>query len=351
MSNISSVSTGYKMPAEWAFHERCLMSWPSRNYWGSQAAFEEALKEWAAVANAVACFEPVTMVVAPNTPLRVRSLLDDAVELLEFPVDDAWMRDNGPIFVVNDQGQREAVHFRFNAWGGKFPPWDKDEQLAQLLLQHLGVPRRVSELVLEGGSIVVDGEGTLITTEQCLLHRNRNPTWSKAEIEAELMHQLGVSKVVWLPFGHSEDRHTDGHVDGILAYLAPGKVLLQTCSDPAHPDYPLMQANLEVLRSSSDARGRQFEVIEMPLYPYFEAGGVRDMVCYCNFYTAHGRGGKGIVLPVAQHAMDEKALEILAAAMPGYEVVRVPGQMLAIGGGGPHCITQQMPAVTPEVKP
>ncbi len=188
------------MPAEWSRHERCLMSFPARDYWTLVADFEAARREWAGVANAIARFEPVLMVTAPGSGKTAKAYLEPSIEILELPVDDAWMRDNGPIFITN-ANKREAVHFGFNAWGEKFPPWDKDEKLAGLLLEHLNIAKRVSKMILEGGSIVVDGEGTLITTEQCLLHPNRNPGMQKSEIETELKRQLGVEKIIWLPYG------------------------------------------------------------------------------------------------------------------------------------------------------
>jgi agmatine deiminase len=338
------------MPAQWEAHERCLMSWPSRDYWQGVASFDDACREWAGVANAVARFEPVLMIAAPGTGARARTFLDPTVEVIELPVNDAWMRDNGPIFVTSAT-RREAVHFGFNGWGQKFPPWEQDAAVAALVLEHLGVPKRSSSMVLEGGSVLVDGQGTLITTEQCLLHPNRNPNMSKDAIEAELKRQLGVTKVIWLPYGHVEDRHTDGHVDGVLAYLAPGRVMVQTCDDPAHPDHHRLRENLRVLRETTDARGRVFEVIEMPYYPYFHLGDHQDMVSYVNFYRANGLGGHGAIVPLAGHEFDNAFLALLRAWLPGVEVVGVPARLIAYGGGGPHCITQQVPVLPPEVRP
>ena len=332
------------MPAEWAKHERCLMSFPARDYWSGAANFEDVRREWAGVANAIARFEPVLMIVAPGMSNTAKNLLDPSIEILELPVDDAWMRDNGPIFVQNSV-QREAIHFGFNAWGEKFPPWDKDAQVAALILSHLNVPRRVSSMILEGGSIIVDGEGTLITTEQCLLHPNRNPGMSKSQIETELNHQLGVEKIIWLPFGHFEDAHTDGHIDGVLAYLAPAKVIVQTCTDRSHPDFERLNANLRVLQEQTDARGRNFEVIQMPYYPRFSVGGKEEMVSYVNLYLANGVGGKAAIVPTANHKFDAVFLEMLSEHLPGFEMVGVPSQLIAYGGGGPHCITQQIPAL------
>ena len=346
-SMLSARPVTLSMPAEWELHERCLMSWPSRDYWDNTELFARAKLEWAAVANAIARFEPVLMIAAPGMATEARGHLEPNTKVLELPLDDAWIRDNGPIFVLGPDGQREGLHFGFNAWGKKFPPWDRDADLARPLLEHLGIPRRVSRLILEGGSIIGDGQGTLIVTEQCLLHSNRNPNWSSDQIERELIERFAVTKVIWLPFGHADDAHTDGHVDGVLAYLAPAKVLVQVCHDRNHPDHERMRRNLRVLRETTDARGRPFEIIELPFYPRFEVAGLRDMVSYVNLYIANGPGGCGVIVPLANSAMDPQALEIIQNAMPGFEVVGVPGQMIALGGGGPHCITQQVPAVRP----
>jgi agmatine deiminase len=327
------------MPAEWEPHERCLMAWPTRaTIWHD---VDVALTEYAGVANAIAGFEPVLMVANPGDGPAARRMLSGAVDVIELPIDDSWMRDNGPIFVVDEQGARVGVDFEFNAWGGRFPPWDRDAAVAELLLAHLGIPRVASAMILEGGSISVDGEGTLITTEQCLLNPNRNPGMSREQIEQELRERLGVAKVVWLPYGHAEDMHTDGHVDGVCAFIGPGVVVAQTCPIPGHPDEERMAANREVLAATADARGRTLEVVELPQYPYVEVGGERTRVSYANLYLANG----GAIVPLAGHEHDEEVLELLAAAMPEREVVGLKASTIASGGGGVHCITQQVPAV------
>jgi agmatine deiminase len=336
----SAATTGsWRMPAEWEPHEACLMAWPTRReLWAGM--LDVAEREYAGVANAIAAFEPVRMVVLPETAGRARRLLSAEIELVELPLDDSWLRDSGPIFVRGSAGQRAAVDFRFNSWGERFAPWDRDAALGERLLDRLGVERIASEMVLEGGSITVDGEGTLITTEQCLLNPNRNPLMGREEIEAELRRTLGAETVIWLPFGHAEDAHTDGHVDGVCTLVAPGVVVVQSCEDPAHPDYARMRANRAVLDSARDHAGRPLRVIEIPFYPYGDLGGHRTSVSYVNFYVANGAA----IVPVAETAIDRLALEILAEAMPGREVVGVPARCIAFGGGGVHCITQQMTA-------
>lgn len=327
------------MPAEWEPHERCLMAWPTREaLWGPY--FEEAKKDYAATANAIVEFEPVTLIVNPGQAEDARRLVSASVELVEIPLDDSWVRDSGPIGVLSDDGRRAGVDFRFNSWGERFLPFDKDAASGEAILHHLGIDRIPSRMVLEGGSITVDGEGTLITTEQCLLNKNRNPEMSRTEIETELRARLGVEKVVWLPWGHFEDDHTDGHVDGVCTYVRPGVVLAQTCEDPTNPNFPLMAGNIEVLRRETDAAGRRFEVIELSQFPYFDLDGIQLAVSYANFYIANG----GVVVPIAGHPLDGEALAILKGAFPEHEVVEVPGRIVSHGGGGVHCITQQVPA-------
>ncbi|MFE2917667.1 agmatine/peptidylarginine deiminase [Kitasatospora indigofera] len=329
----------FRMPAEWTEHDGCLMAWPTRvELWGD--TFEEVKREYAQVARAIAGFEPVTMVARPGQGEEARALCGDTVEVVELPLDDSWFRDSGPIFVLGPEGGRAGVDFRFNAWGEKHHPYDTDDKIAAALLERLGVERIDSRMILEGGAITVDGEGTLITTEQCLLNPNRNPGMSKAEIEAELVAKLGVSTVIWLPYGGLLDTETDGHVDGVCAFVAPGKVVVQLPSDPAHPDYERMRANRAVLAAAVDAQGRELEVIDLPQSAFVQVNGKETEVGYLNFYIANG----GVVVPVADIPEDEGALAVLAAALPGRKVVGVRSRVIAYGGGGVHCITQQVPA-------
>ena len=327
------------MPAEWEPHDGCLMAWPTRReLWGS--VFEDALREYAAVAAAIAAFEPVVMVVAPGAGAEAAQRMGEAIDVIELPLDDSWLRDSGPIFVRDGQGRCAGVDFRFNSWGERFLPYADDARIGERVLAKLGIERQPSELVLEGGSIAVDGEGTLITTEQCLLNPNRNPGCSRAEIEAELRSRLGVETIVWLPYGHAEDAHTDGHVDGVCAFVRPGVVIVQSCDDERHPDHARMRANRAVLDAAADARGRRFEVVDLPYYPYLEVDGERTMVSYVNFYVANG----GVVVPTAGHRFDRDALALIAEQFPQREVVGVHAGVIAHGGGGVHCITQQIPA-------
>jgi agmatine deiminase len=329
------------MPAEWDPHERTLMGWPCRTeLWGE--TMERAQADYATVANSIAAFEPVTMIANPGADAALaRALCSARVEILELPLDDSWLRDCGPIYVLEDgdgdgdgdgEGGRTAVHFGFNAWGEKFPPWDRDAAVGRLVAQRLGDPVVEGGMVLEGGSIHVDGAGTLLTTEQCLLNFNRNPSLSREEIEATLRARLGVRDILWLGMGLVEDRDTDGHVDLIAAFTEPGHVLLQTVpqDNPNHE-------NCEENRRRLDSAG--IAITELPFLPYAVVAGETTAASYLNFYLCNG----GVIVPVTGAETDVEALSMIGSAYPGREVVAVPGQVLAYGGGGPHCITQQVP--------
>ncbi|MEV7521882.1 agmatine deiminase family protein [Streptomyces sp. NPDC091371] len=329
----------YRMPAEWSEHEGTLMAWPTReDLWGSVLA--DVKEEYANVARAIAAFEPVTMVAPPGHGDDARTHCGDGVTVIELPLDDSWFRDSAPLFVLDADGNRAGVDFRFNAWGGKHHPFDADDRVSALLLDHVGADRIASDMILEGGAITVDGEGTLITTEQCLLHPNRNPGLTRDEIEAELKARLGVTKVIWLPYGGLLDTETDGHVDGVCAFAAPGTVVVSLPDNPNHPDYARMRANRAVLEASTDARGRRLEIVDVPQTAFVDFADGEIEVSYLNYYLANG----GVVVPVAGLAQDEDALAVIASAHPGRKVVGVRALAIAFGGGGVHCITQQIPA-------
>jgi len=321
-----------RTPAEWEPHELTLMGWPCRaELWGESIA--RARADYATVANAIAAFEPVTMIANPGSDARdARAACTAAVEVVELGLDDSWLRDSGPIYTYGDDGERIAVHFAFNAWGEKFRPWGRDAEVGRLIAQRLGDRVVESSLVLEGGSIITDGEGTLLTTEQCLLHPNRNPGLSREQIEQELRERLGVKRFLWLGMGLVEDRDTDGHIDLIAAFTRPGHVLLQTVA-AGNPNHEHCRENLARLRSAGVA------VTELPFLPYGEVAGGRVATGYLNLYVCN----RAVIVPVSGAQTDEQALAIIAAAFPGREVVAVPGLVIAHGGGGPHCITQQVP--------
>jgi agmatine deiminase len=324
------------MPAEWAPHERTLMAWPARTeLWGAQLA--QAKADYAATATAVAAFEPLTMVCADEGAVaEARAALPGDVEIVVDPIDDSWLRDSGPIFVTHAHppGGRAGVQFGFNAWGERFHPYDQDATIAARLVERIGDDCYRAPLVLEGGSICVDGEGTLITTEQCLLNPNRNPQLSREQIERHLIDFLGLERVVWLGRGLVEDRDTDGHVDLIAAFTKPGEVLLQTVPE-GNPNFEHCRENVARLEAAG------IDVVELPHLPYSEVEGETVACGYMNFYLCND----AVIVPVCGADTDPDALARIAEAYPGREAVPVPGAVIAWGGGGPHCITQQVPAV------
>ena len=333
-ASTTPAAAGFTMPAEWAPHAGCLMAWPSRaELWGSRLA--DAKREYATVASAIADHEPVLMVCSPGHADDVRNLCGSGVTPLEIPIDDSWARDSGPAFVRDAAGEVAVVAFGFNAWGNRWHPHDNDAALGGRLAETLGVRLFRAPFVLEGGSFFVDGEGTLITTEQCLLNPNRNPTLSREQIEQGLKEYLGVGSVIWLPYGHSLDTGpagTDGHIDGVLQYVAPGRVMLELVGDPSSPEHSRGLANLDVLRNSRDAQGRELEIAILDPGP-------DAAVSYANHYLANG----AVIVPVSGDECDDTALAVLRELHPGRTVIGVPGEAIAFGGGGPHCITQQIP--------
>ncbi len=327
---------GLYMPGEWAEHSCCWMAWPCREgLWGNAEATQRA---YANVATAIARFEPVKML-APTLKLETaRALLNDSVEIFEISIDDSWARDSGPNFLINAAGERAGSTWEFNAWGGKYDPYDQDALMGSRILELAGVQEYPSKLTAEGGGVTVDGEGTVITTETCFLNPNRNPNWTRAEIEAELCRTLGAEKVIWIP-GDVSDTETDGHIDGIAAFIEPGRVLVEVNPDTTDPHYEIGQINTAALKGQKDARGRelQLEFIQEGIYhPGVWNGGCSS---YVNSYLANG----AVIVPGYGYERDHAAVETYRRLYPQREVVQVQIHEIAIGGGGVHCITQQQP--------
>jgi agmatine deiminase len=347
---------GFRMPGEFEPHAGCWMIWPERtDNWRDQA--RPAQEAFAAVAEAIARGEPVTMGASYAQFERARAALPPHVRVVELSSDDAWMRDIGPTFVTDHAGTLRGVDWRFNAWGGLYADWQRDERVAQKVLEIERADRYRAPLVLEGGSIHVDGEGTVLTTEECLLNPNRNPELSREQIERALLEHLGAQKVIWLGCGVYCDE-TDGHVDNLACFARPGTVLVTVSEDAADPQHAITADALERLRGARDARGRELEVIELPApapsaISAAEAAGVRSVpgtkprragdrlaASYVNFYL----GTRTLVYPLLDPRLDQTAAEILGACFPDRELVGVPGREILLGGGNVHCITQQVPA-------
>jgi agmatine deiminase len=314
------------------------MAWPDReDLWGESLA--QTKQGYVAVAQAIAAFEPVTLIAAPGSAREAARLCGPRVEILALQIDDAWVRDSGPAFLVGDDGSRAATAWRFNAWGGKFERYAEDAQLGERLCARLGLPLYRSSLHLEGGALHVDGDGTLLTTESCVLNPNRNPGLTKAEAERELCQALGCSKVIWLPGELDAGDVTDGHVDGLACFARPGLVLMESRTDPDSPRAEILRENRRALRGATDARGRVLEIVEMEDAWEAERQGDAFCISYVNFYVANG----GVVMPAYGIPADARARAVVAEAFPDREVVQLDVRKIAIGGGGIHCITQQQP--------
>jgi agmatine deiminase len=333
---------GFTMPAEWSPHAGCWMAWPKRvDLWRDH--LERAREDYVRVAQTIARFEPLTMITDPSDVTDARMRCGPSISIVPMAIDDSWLRDSGPTCVIDPSGRRAAAVFTFNAWGGKYHPYDQDATLGERIAALAGLPVYRSSLVVEGGGFLSDGEGTLITAETCILNPNRNPGWSKAEAEAELRAMLGVRKVIWLP-GDVTDTETDGHVDGFVAYVRPGTVLCEVVADPDDPRYSIMAENRRVLETETDARGRRFDILPIVEAPHSAVPRGQEGYCrsYVNFYIANG----AVIAPSYGVAEDVSAFDTLRRAYPDREVVPVPLRDLFRGGGGIHCITQQQPATS-----
>ena len=347
------------MPGEFEPHAGCWMLWPERpDNWRLGA--KPAQKAFVNVATAIAQFEPVTMGVSRGQFLNARHLLPDHVRVVEMSYNDSWMRDCGPTFVVNDKGLVRGIDWDFNSWGGLmggiYFPWDQDALVARKVLEIERIDRYKANMVLEGGSIHVDGEGTLLTTEECLLNPNRNPNLTRAKIEQVLQEYLNVEKVLWLGKGVYLDE-TSGHVDNLCCFVRPGVVALTWTDDTSDPQYEISLDAYERLKSATDAQGRELEVHKIhqpnPIYITEEESAGIDAVegtlprkpgdrmagSYINFYIANG----GVVMPTFDDPHDQAALETLHKLFPERKVVGVRAREILLGGGNIHCITQQQP--------
>jgi agmatine deiminase len=344
---------GFRMPAEWEPHVGCWMAWPERtDTWRNDA--EPAQRTFASVAAAIARTEPVTMTASPAQLERARAMVPPEVRVVELSTDDAWMRDIGPTFVVDDDGGRRGVDWVFNAWGGLdgglYAPWDRDDAAASRICEIEEVDRYRAPMVLEGGSIHVDGEGTLLTTEECLLNPNRNPGLTREEIERHLCDHTGASTVVWLGAGVYDDE-TDGHVDNLCCFVRPGVVALTWTDDRDDPQHEISVD----ARRRLDAAGFEVHLVHQPGPLHMtddEAAGLvsrpgskprpagsRLAASYVNFYLADDQ----VIVPLLDPVHDDAALQAVQGMFTDRRVVGVEAREILLGGGNIHCITQQVP--------
>ena len=332
---------GYIMPAEWTPHARTWMCWPCRvEIWGGPEGLLRAKQAVARVARAISTFEPVVMAVRPHDAAEAKLACAGKTEIFEVALDDSWARDSGPTFLVGPGGAVAGVQWQFNAWGNKYIPYTDDAQFATRAMAWAQVPVYAAPLVCEGGAIHVDGEGTLITTEQCLLNPNRNANLTLQQVEERLALFTGARKIIWLGEGFSDDE-TDGHVDNIACFAGPGRVIVGVPAAKAHPDYlPVMEA-IRRLSEARDAEGRRLEIAEIvqPGKLRLDARGRPLQSSYVNFYLPNG----GVVMPSFDEPGDEVARAVIADCFPGRDILQVDAIDIVEGGGGIHCITQQEP--------
>lgn len=329
---------GFFMPPEWAPHARCWMAWPCRDEaWGDR--LEAARRAYAEVAQAIARFEPVTMIARPDLVAMVSLYCGPGISVLPMPQDDSWTRDTGPSFLVDGRGNLAGVDWRFNGWGEIYGDHGQDAQMARRILEHVGARRYPSALVAEGGGLHVDGEGTCLVCAPSILDSRRNPGLNRSEAEAELRRCLNVETVIWLPAGLVDDE-TGGHVDNVACFARPGQVLVLAADDRTDANFAGLAENLDALRAAADARGRRLEVVTLPQpKARRRADGRRLSLSYVNFYLANG----AVIMPRFGNGTDGVALKTLGTVFPDREVVPVDALDVVAGGGGIHCITQQQP--------
>lgn len=350
---------GFYMPAEFSEHYGCIMIWPHRRDSWQYGAYA-ARKAFAKVAEEISKSEKVIILARYDDYDSARFMLPPQIKVVEMESDDSWARDVAPTFVTDGKDIR-GIDWGFNAWGGLvdglYFPWDKDNKIARKICDLLDKDTYDKRsFILEGGSIHTDGEGTLITTEACLLSDGRNPGMSKEEIEEMLKKTLGVKKIIWLKSGIYNDE-TKEHIDNICAFTAPAEVVLAWTDDKSDPQYEMSKSCLDILENSTDAKGRKIKVHKLPLpKPVYitaeECDGLDDMngeptrtpgerlaASYVNFYISNG----SVVCPQFNDENDKKALEILKELFPTRDVVGIYARDILIGGGNIHCITQQIP--------
>ncbi|OYV64667.1 MAG: agmatine deiminase [Actinobacteria bacterium 21-64-8] len=341
------------MPAEWAPHERTWMAFPPPNAtFGDEGSstLEAARSAWATVAMTIARYEPVTMVVQSGRGAEAASYVGSGVTIVESPIDDAWIRDSGPTFTLSSEGLA-ATNWIFNGWGAQsWATWDNDARLALDVSRRAGATSRDSALTNEGGGIHVDGQGTVLLTDTVQLDPQRNPGWSREQVEAEIHSQLGTTHAIWLPRGLTRDYDdfgTRGHVDIVATFVRPGVVAAHRQLDPAHPDFEVTNELVGLLRASTDASGRALEVVEITAPSVLEENGEWTDYSYINHYVGNGF----VVVGTFDDPHDEEALAALARLYPGRRIEPTDGRAIFAHGGGVHCITQQQPRVPLTTRP
>ncbi len=341
-------NTGYRLPAEWEPHAATWIAWPHRRatFLGDFTCIPDFFTRFI---HLLAACEPVK-VIATGAPLaEAQKQLSGVanVECIDIPTNDSWLRDTGPVFLVprepegkgRENGGPVAVCWEWNAWGGKYPPWDRDAQVSRSIAGRLGMAVVTPGVVLEGGAIETDGEGTLLVNHRCVVDPKRNPDHSREALEQVLRNQLAVDRVIWVG-GELAGDDTDGHIDQIARFVAPGCVVAARQPDRLDPNQESLADNLRLLESAVDARGRRLEVIPIDIPPRFAFDRTQLPASHLNFYVANG----AVMVPVFGGPTDAPAVRTLASCFPGRRIVPVDCQELVRGRGALHCITRDQPA-------
>jgi len=336
---------GYRMPAEWEPHAATWLSWPRREGISFPGAYDRVVPTLRAMVEALLESEPVNINVGngahqADARAALKGLPNERLTFHSIPTNEPWCRDHGPIFVTRDAEPRLAViDWDYNAWGGKYPPFDLDEVVPTRVAGQLRLPVYYPRMILEGGSIEVNGTGALLTTEGCLLNPNRNPQLHRAEIEQRLRDYLGVGEILWLGDGIEGD-DTDGHIDDLTRFVSEHTVLTVVEENEADPNHAPLQANLERLRRLTIG-GKRLEIMTLPMPAKIVRDDLRLPASYANFYIAN----ESVLLPIFADSNDERAVEVLQRAFPTRRVVAIDCRELIWGLGAFHCLTQQQPRV------
>jgi agmatine deiminase len=337
--------TAFRLPAEWEPHAATWIAWPHRRA-TFLGPFAEIPPAYEALARLIARHEPVQIIGAADVLAGPRAALADAenVSFVEIPTSDSWIRDTGPVFLVprdhRGDDQPRAVCWAWNAWGGKYPPWDADAGVSKAIARHLGMKATEPGVVLEGGAIETDGAGTLLANERCVVDPKRNPDLDRDAMEAVLRKHLAIDRVIWVG-GDLAGDDTDGHIDQLARFVAPGRVLAARQPDRLDPNHASLEANLAILREATDGRGRRLEVIPIDIPARFAFEGTQLPASHLNFLVGNGF----VAVPVFGGPTDEPALRTLAACFPGRSIEPFDCAALVRGRGGIHCVTRDEPAV------
>ncbi|MFN0049280.1 MAG: agmatine/peptidylarginine deiminase [Cytophagales bacterium] len=347
MQNITKPPKGFRMPAEWESHASTWLSWPhNKDTWPMDGKYQAMIKQYCHLIGTLAQFELVNINIGDieleneaKQHLRDNGFSDlSNIKFHYFKTNDAWCRDHGPIFITNERGEKAITNWQYNAWGGKYPPFDADNNIPQQISNLKHFPIFSPDIVMEGGSIEVNGKGTLMTTKACLLNKNRNPHLTQTDIEAYLMAFLGVKHIIWLEDGIVGD-DTDGHIDDLSRFVDASTIVTIVEEDETDANYVILKENLETLHSLTDQDSKPFTIVTLPMPAPVYTNGERLPASYANFLIANGC----VLVPIFNDKNDQKALDILQSCFADRKVIGIPCRDIVWGLGTIHCMSQQEP--------